>query len=133
MNAVPSICGSNLILSGACLPLDGWRDSNDGIMIPTPQYPLYSATVTAIDATAIGYSLIEKTGWKLDPDEIGVLCAEARKNGITPRCLVSVLAAALWAHGMRATLSAVALPRALSCRHRAYADPLRGARRCNRW
>ena len=109
------------------------RDSNDGIMIPTPQYPLYSATVTAIDATAIGYSLIEKTGWKLDPDEIGVLCAEARKNGITPRCLVSVLAAALWAHGMRAPLSAVALPRALSCRHRAYADPLRGARRCNRW
>lgn len=64
------------------------RDGSDGILIPTPQYPLYSATVTAIGGAQIGYSLIEKTGWKLDPKEITALCAQARKDGITPRCLV---------------------------------------------
>ena len=65
------------------------RDSNDGILIPTPQYPLYSATVTAINGAAIGYSLVEENGWTLDPAEVSTLCADARKNGITPRCLVS--------------------------------------------
>eukprot|EP01043_Picozoa_sp_COSAG02_P004638 COSAG02_NODE_122_length_35306_cov_98.280967_37_plen_199_part_00 len=64
------------------------RDGSDGILIPTPQYPLYSATVTAIGGAPLGYSLIEKTGWKLDPKEITALCAQARKDGITPRCLV---------------------------------------------
>jgi hypothetical protein len=64
------------------------RDGSDGILIPTPQYPLYSATVTAIGGAPVGYSLIEKTGWKLDPKEITALCAQARKDGITPRCLV---------------------------------------------
>ena len=64
------------------------RSSKDGILIPTPQYPLYSATLTAIDAAPIGYSLIEKTGWKLDPAEIRSLCADARKKGIVPRALV---------------------------------------------
>ena len=64
------------------------RDSTDGILIPTPQYPLYSATVTAIGGAQIGYSLIEETGWKLDAAEITTLCAQARKDGITPRCLV---------------------------------------------
>ena len=64
------------------------RNGSDGILIPTPQYPLYSATVTAIGGAQIGYSLIEKTGWKLDPKEITQLCATSRKNGINPRCLV---------------------------------------------
>ena len=66
------------------------RSHNDGILIPTPQYPLYSATVTAINATGIGYSLVEKTGWKLDPAEITKLCAESRAKGIVPRCLVII-------------------------------------------
>ena len=66
------------------------RNESDGILIPTPQYPLYSATVTAIGAAGIGYSLEESTGWKLQPAEITALCAEARNNGITPRCLVII-------------------------------------------
>ena len=41
-----------------------------------------------VGGAQIGYSLIEETGWKLDAAEITTLCAQARKDGITPRCLV---------------------------------------------
>merc|ERR1719172_404725 len=42
----------------------------DGILIPTPQYPLYSASCTRLGGTAIGYEMTEDyssgEGWKID-------------------------------------------------------------------
>jgi len=35
------------------------RDSNDGILIPIPQYPLYSALITLYGGTQIPYYLNE--------------------------------------------------------------------------
>jgi aspartate/methionine/tyrosine aminotransferase len=37
----------------------------DGIMVPIPQYPLYSATITLYGGRMAGYYLDEKSGWKL--------------------------------------------------------------------
>lgn len=42
-------------------------DFNDGIMIPIPQYPLYSATTTLYGGSMVPYYLNEETGWQLDP------------------------------------------------------------------
>lgn len=39
---------------------------HDGIMIPIPQYPLYSATITLYDAHQVGYYLDEAKDWKLN-------------------------------------------------------------------
>lgn len=33
------------------------RGSNDGIMVPIPQYPLYSASITLFGGTLVGYYL----------------------------------------------------------------------------
>ena len=39
------------------------RDNNDSIMIPIPQYPLYSASVALYDGNFVGYELDEATNW----------------------------------------------------------------------
>eukprot|EP01084_Bolivina_argentea_P071311 129682_1 len=41
----------------------------DGILIPIPQYPLYSATITLLGGEKIGYFLDESNGWKFDINE----------------------------------------------------------------
>ena len=38
---------------------------NDGVMIPIPQYPLYSATITLYEGHQVGYFLDESHDWKL--------------------------------------------------------------------
>jgi len=45
-------------------------DPTDGILIPTPQYPLYSASCTRLGGTALGYEMVEDyssgEGWTID-------------------------------------------------------------------
>ena len=41
---------------------------NDGIMIPIPQYPLYSATVRRCGGKQVGYYPDEEKDWALTPD-----------------------------------------------------------------
>ena len=59
----------------------------DGIMIPIPQYPLYSATITLYGGAQIGYHLDEANGWKLSREILERSIAEARKGGIRPRVI----------------------------------------------
>jgi len=46
------------------------RGPNDGIMIPIPQYPLYSACLAEFNATVVPYYLNEETNWSLDIEEL---------------------------------------------------------------
>ena len=59
----------------------------DGVMIPIPQYPLYSATLTLYGAAAIPYHLAEADHWQLDRDDLEEALARARGQGITPRAI----------------------------------------------
>lgn len=43
-----------------------------GVMIPIPQYPLYSATLAEFDIKQVGYYLDEERGWGLDVTELQV-------------------------------------------------------------
>lgn len=43
---------------------------NDGVMVPIPQYPLYSALLTLNDARFIPYYLHEQKGWDIDLKEL---------------------------------------------------------------
>ena len=45
-------------------------DEKAGIMIPVPQYPLYSATLTEFNAYPVPYYLNEENKWSLDVDEL---------------------------------------------------------------
>ena len=42
------------------------RDANDAMLVPIPQYPLYSATLALYGGTLLPYYLEEEKGWTLD-------------------------------------------------------------------
>eukprot|EP00735_Rhodelphis_limneticus_P007935 TRINITY_DN2064_c0_g1::TRINITY_DN2064_c0_g1_i1::g.21748::m.21748 TRINITY_DN2064_c0_g1::TRINITY_DN2064_c0_g1_i1::g.21748 ORF type:complete len:493 (-),score=128.30,sp/P52894/ALA2_HORVU/55.62/0.0,Aminotran_1_2/PF00155.16/2.2e-39,Beta_elim_lyase/PF01212.16/0.0068 TRINITY_DN2064_c0_g1_i1:212-1651(-) len=66
------------------------RDSSDGILIPLPQYPLYSATLSVQGGSPIGYYLDEENDWSLSIAELTRSITEARKRGVHPRALVVI-------------------------------------------
>lgn len=60
-----------------------------GIMIPIPQYPLYTATLAEYNAHPIGYFLNEANNWSLDMNELKRALAEAREH-CKPRAIVII-------------------------------------------
>ena len=60
------------------------RDRNDGILIPIPQYPLYSAEIALRGGKAIGYHLDEDHHWQLREESLVSSLARARADGIHP-------------------------------------------------
>jgi aspartate/methionine/tyrosine aminotransferase len=46
------------------------RDSSDAMLVPIPQYPLYSASIQLYGGTLLPYNLKEQTGWSMDFNEI---------------------------------------------------------------
>ncbi|KAF8940952.1 pyridoxal phosphate-dependent transferase [Dissophora ornata] len=64
--------------------------SNVGIMIPIPQYPLYTATLAVLDAKPVPYYLDESKGWGLTTEELQRSYDEAAKSGIETRALVII-------------------------------------------
>lgn len=66
------------------------KNEKTGVMIPIPQYPLYSATLTLYGATPVPYYLEESTGWSLDTKGLVKSVKEARKNGIDVKALVII-------------------------------------------
>ncbi|KAG1230256.1 hypothetical protein G6F68_019307 [Rhizopus microsporus] len=66
------------------------QDSNSGIMIPIPQYPLYSASLALYGATPVPYYLDEETGWSLSVDQLTEVITTARSQGTKVKALVSI-------------------------------------------
>ncbi|KAI7820682.1 pyridoxal phosphate-dependent transferase [Gamsiella multidivaricata] len=64
--------------------------SNVGIMIPIPQYPLYTATLAVLDAQPVPYYLDESKGWGLTTEELQRAYDEAAQDGIETRALVII-------------------------------------------
>lgn len=60
-----------------------------GVMIPIPQYPLYSATISEFNMAQVPYYLNEENGWGLDVTELKRSIAEARK-ACNPRAIVVI-------------------------------------------
>lgn len=53
----------------------------DGIMIPIPQYPLYSATITLYEGRIVPYGLDEADHWRLNPALLEASLAKAQAEG----------------------------------------------------
>jgi alanine transaminase len=62
----------------------------DGIMIPIPQYPLYTAATALYGGSVVPYYLDEEAGWQLDDTELESSYNEAKKKGVNPKCLVII-------------------------------------------
>ena len=65
-------------------------DSSCGVMIPIPQYPIYSATIDLFGGHKVGYYLDEDKGWELNMAELERSLAEAKKEGIKVNSLVLI-------------------------------------------
>ncbi|MDX9958227.1 MAG: aminotransferase class I/II-fold pyridoxal phosphate-dependent enzyme [Spirochaetia bacterium] len=63
---------------------------NDGIMVPIPQYPLYSATITLYEGKQVNYYLDEHNDWKLSRQMLDQSLAEAGRSGIKVKAIVVI-------------------------------------------
>ena len=63
---------------------------NTGILIPIPQYPLYSASLSVLNATSVPYYLDEHNHWGTSLETIKEAHATAKKNGTDVRAIVVI-------------------------------------------
>ncbi len=54
------------------------RNENDAILVPVPQYPLYSALITNFGGTRLDYFLDEEKNWALNIEELKESIAAVR-------------------------------------------------------
>jgi len=66
------------------------RDEHDGIMIPNPQYPLYTATIQEVGGTAVPYRLDESKDWSLNLRLLEKTLENSKKKGINTRAIVII-------------------------------------------
>eukprot|EP00485_Elphidium_margaritaceum_P015036 CAMPEP_0202729172 /NCGR_PEP_ID=MMETSP1385-20130828/185993_1 /ASSEMBLY_ACC=CAM_ASM_000861 /TAXON_ID=933848 /ORGANISM="Elphidium margaritaceum" /LENGTH=501 /DNA_ID=CAMNT_0049395429 /DNA_START=131 /DNA_END=1636 /DNA_ORIENTATION=+ len=62
----------------------------DGILIPIPQYPLYSATITLCKGTPVNYYLDESNDWNADLQSIEQSIVEAKNKGVRVKAIVVI-------------------------------------------
>ena len=62
----------------------------DGIMVPIPQYPLYSATITLYEGKQVNYYLDEHNDWKLSRQMLEESLAEAKRYDVTVKAIVVI-------------------------------------------
>ena len=66
------------------------RRPTDGFMIPIPQYPLYSASLTLYGGKQIGYYLDESNNWQLSESALRESISSAHNAGVTPVGIVVI-------------------------------------------
>jgi alanine transaminase len=66
------------------------RDCASGVMIPIPQYPLYSATLALLGGRQVNYFLGEEQDWKLNEAELTRAYRDATAAGTEVRALVVI-------------------------------------------
>nr|XP_028591801.1 alanine aminotransferase 1 isoform X1 [Podarcis muralis] len=85
-NIFLSTGASDAIVTILKLLVSGEGRSRTGVMIPIPQYPLYSAALAELNAVQINYYLDEDKCWALDIGELRRALKEARQH-CQPRAL----------------------------------------------
>ena len=61
-----------------------------GIMIPIPQYPLYSAAISQFGGTQVEYYLNEDNNWEIDMESVEKALNDALYNGISIKAFVAI-------------------------------------------
>ena len=65
-------------------------DKNDGIMIPIPQYPLYSASIKMFGGVQVNYYPNEEKGWALSREDLEEAYAKAAESGVNIKGIVVI-------------------------------------------
>ncbi|KAM3681246.1 LOW QUALITY PROTEIN: alanine aminotransferase 1-like [Ammospiza maritima maritima] len=77
---------SDAIVNMLKLLVCGSGASRTGVLIPIPQYPLYSAALAELEAAQVNYYLAEERCWALDVAELRRALSEGRRR-CNPRAL----------------------------------------------
>lgn len=76
--------GVNALLSVMC------SSPQTGVLVPIPQYPLYTATLALVNAKAVPYYLDEESAWSTDVGGIKTALEKAKKEGIDVKAVVVI-------------------------------------------
>ncbi|KAL1841667.1 hypothetical protein VTJ49DRAFT_6773 [Mycothermus thermophilus] len=76
--------GVNTLLHIIC------KDSTSGVLVPIPQYPLYTASLSVLDAHCVPYYLEEHKNWGTDVSAIRAAYDKAVADGIDVRAIVII-------------------------------------------
>lgn len=63
---------------------------SDGVMVPVPQYPLYSATLHTLDMRMVPYYLDERQNWSLDMKSLEGAYKKASADGTNVKAIVII-------------------------------------------
>jgi aspartate/methionine/tyrosine aminotransferase len=64
--------------------------ANDGIMIPIPQYPLYSAAIKKAGGIQVNYYPDEESGWVLCKENLEDSITKAQQKGVNVKAIVVI-------------------------------------------
>lgn len=76
--------GVNALMTVIC------SSPNTGILVPIPQYPLYTATLSLLNAKCVPYYLKEEDAWGTDVPGIKDALNKARREGIDVKAVVVI-------------------------------------------
>ncbi|KAG6909422.1 hypothetical protein DXG01_000575 [Tephrocybe rancida] len=76
--------GVSLLLSMLITP------PNCGVLIPIPQYPLYTAALAQFSGTPVPYYLDETSGWSTSVESVEAAIEKAVSEGVTTKALVII-------------------------------------------
>ena len=65
-------------------------DKKDAIMVPIPQYPIYSAIIARLGGRQVGYELDESLGWAVTEEELDKRHKEAKENGLNVKAMALI-------------------------------------------
>lgn len=76
--------GVNALMSVLC------ASPKTGVLVPIPQYPLYTATLSLLGARLVPYYLEEESAWSTDVDGIKTALKKAQSEGVDVRAVVVI-------------------------------------------
>jgi len=87
--------GNIFLTNGAsaaiAMVLQGLLASNkDAVMIPIPQYPIYSALISKLSGRQVGYELDETLNWSVSREELELKLEKAKSSGLDVKALAMI-------------------------------------------
>jgi alanine transaminase len=91
----PAYPGSIFLTNGASsaigMCLQGLlANNNDAVMIPIPQYPIYSALIAKLGGRQVGYELDESLNWAASREELDKKLKESQDEGLDVKALAMI-------------------------------------------
>ncbi|GMH60225.1 hypothetical protein TrRE_jg7023, partial [Triparma retinervis] len=91
----PSKTGNIFLTNGASNGIQAiltglLANDHDAVMIPIPQYPIYSALITLLCGRQVGYELNEEKGWSVSREQLETQLKISESEGLTVKAMAMI-------------------------------------------